>query len=62
MKPLLEELRDRMVEELDYRTEADHERAFAKAFAGDEHVLIPRVVASAPKVIVTEWVDGTPLA
>jgi predicted unusual protein kinase regulating ubiquinone biosynthesis (AarF/ABC1/UbiB family) len=62
VKPLLQELSDRMTEELDYRIEADNERAFAKAFAGDEHVLIPRVVASAPKVIVTEWVDGTPLA
>jgi predicted unusual protein kinase regulating ubiquinone biosynthesis (AarF/ABC1/UbiB family) len=62
VKPLLQELTDRMTEELDYRTEADHERAFAKAFAGDERVLVPRVVASSPKVIVTEWVDGTPLA
>jgi predicted unusual protein kinase regulating ubiquinone biosynthesis (AarF/ABC1/UbiB family) len=62
VKPLLQELTERMTEELDYRTEADNERAFAKAFAGDEHVLVPRVVASAPKVIVTEWVDGTPLA
>jgi predicted unusual protein kinase regulating ubiquinone biosynthesis (AarF/ABC1/UbiB family) len=62
VKPLLQELTDRMTEELDYRTEADHERAFATAFAGDAHVLVPRVVASAPKVIVTEWVDGTPLA
>ncbi len=62
VKPLLQELSDRMTEELDYRTEADNERAFAKAFAGDPHVLVPRVVASAPKVIVTEWVEGRPLA
>ncbi|PRY29151.1 ABC1 kinase family protein [Umezawaea tangerina] len=62
VKPLLEELRDRMVEELDYRTEADNQRTFAKAFDDDEHVLVPKVVASAPKVMVTEWIDGTPLA
>lgn len=62
VKPLLQELTDRMTEELDYRIEADNQRAFAKAFAGDEHVFIPRVVASSPKVLVTEWVDGTPLA
>jgi predicted unusual protein kinase regulating ubiquinone biosynthesis (AarF/ABC1/UbiB family) len=62
VKPLLEELRDRMVEELDYRTEADNQRAFAKAFDGDDHVLVPKVVASSPKVMVTEWIDGTPLA
>jgi predicted unusual protein kinase regulating ubiquinone biosynthesis (AarF/ABC1/UbiB family) len=62
VKPLLQELSDRMTEELDYRTEAANQRAFARAFDGDEHVLVPRVVASAPKVIVTEWADGRPLA
>ncbi|RZS32233.1 putative unusual protein kinase regulating ubiquinone biosynthesis (AarF/ABC1/UbiB family) [Herbihabitans rhizosphaerae] len=62
VKPLLAELTARMSEELDYRAEADSERAFAKAYDGDEHVLVPKVVASAPKVMVTEWVDGTPLA
>jgi len=62
VKPLLQELTDRMTEELDYRTEAEHQRAFAKAFAGDPHVLVPRVIASAPKVLVSEWVDGRPLA
>ncbi|GAA1349595.1 ABC1 kinase family protein [Saccharothrix algeriensis] len=62
VKPLLEELRDRYLEELDYRTEADNQRAFAKAFEGDGNVLVPRVVASSPKVMVTEWTDGTPLS
>ncbi|RZQ59313.1 ABC1 kinase family protein [Amycolatopsis suaedae] len=62
IKPLLAELSDRMNEELDYRTEAENQRQFAKAFAGDQQVLVPRVVASAPKVVVTEWVTGTPLA
>jgi predicted unusual protein kinase regulating ubiquinone biosynthesis (AarF/ABC1/UbiB family) len=62
IKPLLAELTERMSEELDYRIEADNQRAFAAAFQGDEHVLVPRVVASAPKVVVTEWVDGLPLA
>ncbi|RBM10894.1 ABC transporter ATP-binding protein [Prauserella sp. PE36] len=62
VKPLLAELAARMDEELDYRTEADNQRGFAKAFAGDDHVLVPRVVASAPKVVVTEWVNGTPFA
>ncbi|SFJ85246.1 ABC1 kinase family protein [Amycolatopsis sacchari] len=62
VKPLLAELAARMDEELDYRGEADNQRAFAKAFADDERVRIPRVVASAPKVLVTEWLTGTPLA
>jgi predicted unusual protein kinase regulating ubiquinone biosynthesis (AarF/ABC1/UbiB family) len=62
VKPLLQELTDRMSEELDYRSEAQHQRAFAKAFDGDGHVLVPKVVASAPKVLVTEWVEGKPLS
>jgi predicted unusual protein kinase regulating ubiquinone biosynthesis (AarF/ABC1/UbiB family) len=62
VKPLLAELRDRMAEELDYRTEADNQRTFASTFDGDESVVVPKVVASAPKVIVSEWITGTPLA
>jgi predicted unusual protein kinase regulating ubiquinone biosynthesis (AarF/ABC1/UbiB family) len=62
VKPLLAELRERMVEELDYRAEAGNQRAFAKAFDGDDHVMVPKVVASAPMVLVTEWVTGTALA
>jgi predicted unusual protein kinase regulating ubiquinone biosynthesis (AarF/ABC1/UbiB family) len=62
IKPLLAELTARMTEELDYRQEADNQRTVAAAFDGDSHFLVPKVVASAPKVLVTEWVDGTPLA
>ncbi|HWE92096.1 MAG TPA: AarF/ABC1/UbiB kinase family protein [Pseudonocardiaceae bacterium] len=62
VKPLLTELRDRMAEELDYRTEADNQRAFASAFDGDPSITVPKVVASAPKVMITEWVTGAPLA
>jgi len=62
LKPLLAELRARIVEELDYALEADAQRAFASAYSGDPEVLVPRVVASAPKVLVSEWIDGVPLA
>ncbi|GLZ30765.1 ABC transporter ATP-binding protein [Lentzea sp. NBRC 105346] len=62
VRPLLEELRDRYLEELDYRDEANNQRAFAKAFANDEHVVVPKVVASSPKVMVTDWITGTPLS
>ncbi len=58
MRPLLAELRERVMEELDYGLEADNQRAFAREFAGDDGIFVPRVVASAPKVIVSEWVDG----
>src|ERR1700743_3581692 len=62
VRPLLAELRDRMEEELDYRTEANNQRTFAKVFDGDDSVVVPKVVASAPKVMVSEWLTGTPLA
>src|SRR3978361_1659298 len=62
VKPLIAELKARVIEELDYGLEADAQRAFAAASAGDEQILVPRVVASAPKVIVSEWREGTPLA
>ena len=62
MKPLLRELRDRVLEELDYLEESNSQRAFAVAFEGDADFLIPHVLAAAPKVLVTEWVAGTPLA
>ena len=62
VKPLLAELSARMGEELDYRHEADSQRTFAAAFADDGQFFVPPVVASAPKVLVTEWVTATPLA
>jgi predicted unusual protein kinase regulating ubiquinone biosynthesis (AarF/ABC1/UbiB family) len=62
IKPLLAELRDRITEELDYAMEAETQSAFATAFADDPEIYVPRVVASAPRVLVTQWVDGTPLA
>jgi predicted unusual protein kinase regulating ubiquinone biosynthesis (AarF/ABC1/UbiB family) len=62
VKPLIAELKARVVEELDYGLEADAQRAFAAAYAGDAEIVVPRVVASAPKVIVSEWLEGTPLS
>ena len=62
VKPLIAELKARVVEELDYVMEADAQRAFAAAYADDEQIVVPRVVASAPKVIVSEWLEGIPLS
>ena len=62
MRPLLAELRARVLEELDYAAEASNQRAFARGFAGDSDITVPRVVASSPKVIVSEWVDGVGLS
>ncbi|MGN6608951.1 MAG: ABC1 kinase family protein [Jatrophihabitans sp.] len=62
VKPLLAEMRERVLEELDYGLEAQAQRDFAAAYADDDHIVIPRVVASAPKVMVSEWLEGTPLS
>ena len=61
-KPLLAELRDRVAEELDYRLEAASQEAFAAAYASDPDVWVPQVVAVTDHVLVTEWMDGIPLA
>nr|WP_218566200.1 AarF/ABC1/UbiB kinase family protein [Vallicoccus soli] len=62
VKPLLAELKDRVAEELDYGLEAQAQQAFAEAFAEDPEVLVPRVVARGGNVLVSEWIDGTPLS
>ncbi|GGL01988.1 ABC1 kinase family protein [Mangrovihabitans endophyticus] len=62
VKPLLAELRERITEELDYEMEAQTQRAFADAYADDAEIHVPRVLASAPRALVTAWVDGTPLS
>jgi hypothetical protein len=59
---VVDELIERTEMELDYRLEADNQRAFAKAYAGHPHFAVPHVVASAPKVVIQEWMDGMPMA
>lgn len=59
---LVSEVSERIEAELDYRQEAGHQRAFAKAFAGDQKFCVPAVVASAPKVIIAEWMEGRRLS
>ena len=61
-KPLLAELRERVAEELDYRLEAAAQDAFAAAYAGDQDACVPRVVCASDHVLVSEWLDGIPLA
>lgn len=62
VKPLLAEINERTEEELDYRNEARNQRAFAKAYDGHPEFVIPKVVAGAPKVLVSEWLEGTPVS
>lgn len=62
IKPLITELRDRVSEELDYAQEARSQREHAEEFADDPDVVVPGVVHQADQVLVTEWIDGVPLA
>ncbi|MDJ0343210.1 AarF/ABC1/UbiB kinase family protein [Streptomyces sp. H10-C2] len=62
IKPLIAELRDRVSEELDYELEARAQHAHATEFAGDPDVSVPDVVHQVDQVLVTEWMDGMPMA
>ncbi len=59
---VVDELIERTEMELDYRLEAENQRAFARAYDGSPHFVVPHIVASAPKVVVAEWIEGIPLA
>jgi predicted unusual protein kinase regulating ubiquinone biosynthesis (AarF/ABC1/UbiB family) len=62
LPPLVAELRVRLLEELDYVHEGRVQQRFARAYADDEEVVIPRVVRATARVLVMDWMDGTPLA
>jgi predicted unusual protein kinase regulating ubiquinone biosynthesis (AarF/ABC1/UbiB family) len=62
VRPLLDELRSRVAEELDYHLEAEAQHAFAVAYTGDPDIVVPDVVAGTSHVLITEWMDGTPLS
>ncbi|WP_264159854.1 ABC1 kinase family protein [Actinomadura montaniterrae] len=61
-KALAAELMDRLAEELDYAREAEAQRAFRAAYADDPDFLVPDVLLQRGRVLVSEWVGGTPLA
>ena len=58
--PIVEEIRERLIEELDYRVEADNQRLFVEAYRGHPTILVPEVVGelSSRRVLTTELADG----
>jgi predicted unusual protein kinase regulating ubiquinone biosynthesis (AarF/ABC1/UbiB family) len=54
------ELKERVLEELDYEYEAQNQRTFARAYRGHPFIHVPDVVTrlSRRRVLVCEWVDG----
>jgi predicted unusual protein kinase regulating ubiquinone biosynthesis (AarF/ABC1/UbiB family) len=62
VKPLVDELTSRVNEELDYTLEAASQQRAAEGFEGHPEFRVPAVLANTSKVLISEWIDGTPLA
>jgi predicted unusual protein kinase regulating ubiquinone biosynthesis (AarF/ABC1/UbiB family) len=60
VKALVDELRARMADELDYRLEARLQEEFANRYDTHPFISVPHVVPerSARRVLTSEWVDG----
>ena len=58
--PIVEELRQRLTEELDYEHEASNQRLFADHYRGHPYIIVPEVYGdlSSPRVLTTELVAG----
>jgi predicted unusual protein kinase regulating ubiquinone biosynthesis (AarF/ABC1/UbiB family) len=63
-KPIVSELRTRLVEELDYGLEAQNQELFARAYAGHPFIHVPGVVRelSTSRVLTTELALGAKFA
>ncbi len=60
-KAVARELKERVLEELDYEYEAQNQRAFARAYRDHPFIYVPDVITrlSRSRVLVTEYVEGS---
>ncbi len=60
VKAIAEEIKERIVEELDYELEAQNQRSLARIFAGHPFIVVPDVLSSLSRerVLVSEFVSG----
>ena len=60
IKAVAEEIRERIVEELDYELEAQNQRSLARIFAGHPFIVVPEVIStlSRERVLVSDFVRG----
>jgi len=60
VKEVVKELRERVLEELDYEYEAQNQRSFARAYRDHPFIFVPDVITrlSRRRVLVTEFVEG----
>lgn len=59
VKALVAELRERVVEELDYGLEADAQRTFAEGFPDDPYVVVPMPLAHTEHALVSTWIESS---
>jgi predicted unusual protein kinase regulating ubiquinone biosynthesis (AarF/ABC1/UbiB family) len=59
-KAAAEELKERVMEELDYELEAQAQRSFSRGYRDHPFIHVPDVITrlSTTRVLVSEWVDG----
>jgi predicted unusual protein kinase regulating ubiquinone biosynthesis (AarF/ABC1/UbiB family) len=59
-KSVAAELKERVLEELDYEIEAANQRAFARAYKGHPFIVVPDIISgmSTERVLVSEWIEG----
>jgi predicted unusual protein kinase regulating ubiquinone biosynthesis (AarF/ABC1/UbiB family) len=59
-KAIAEELKERVMEELDYEYEAQNQRSFSRAYRNHPFIYVPDVLTrlSRRRVLVTEYVEG----
>lgn len=62
MGPLIAELKERTAEELDYTLEGQAQQACAEAFADSALIKVPHVYEMTSRVLISQWLPGTPLA
>ncbi len=62
LPPLVSQMRVRLLEELDYVHEGAVQRRFVAGYRDDPEVVVPEVLLARPRVLVTDWMDGTGLA
>ena len=58
----MNEMRVLLSEELDYFREAGAQRVFANSYEGDVDVKIPHILSATKHVLISEWLEGTPLS
>jgi predicted unusual protein kinase regulating ubiquinone biosynthesis (AarF/ABC1/UbiB family) len=60
VKAITKEVRERIIEELDYELEAQNQRALARIFDGHPFIVVPGVISSLSRerVLVSEFVEG----